>query len=135
MNRPLKIGSRVMGLVGSILALVVSVITYTIVAGEGNALIAVLILIGGIIGGIIGIIGTAYIKIEKLLTPIMQLVAFALVLVGGIAMVVYCATPDSITGEVSNSVLTVLPFLFIPDLLIGTAGVFSLLAMKDQKAE
>lgn len=135
MNRSLKVGSKVMGLIGSILALVVSVITYIIVAEEGNAIIAVLILIGGIIGGIVGIIGTAYIRIEKLLTPIMQLVAFALVLVGGIAMIVYCATPDPITGAISNNVLTALPFLFIPDLLIGTAGVFSLLAMKEQKAE
>ena len=135
MNRPLKIGSRVMGLVGSILALVVSVITYTIVAGEGNALIAVLILIGGIIGGIIGIIGTAYIKIEKLLTPIMQLVAFALVLVGGIAMVVYCATPDPKTGASLSGLLTSLPFLFIPDLLIGTASVFGFLSLKPEKTE
>lgn len=135
MNRSLKVGSKVMGLIGSILALVVSVITYIIVAEEGNAIIAVLILIGGIIGGIVGIIGTAYIRIEKLLTPIMQLVAFALVLVGGIAMIVYCATPDPITGEISNNVLTALPFLFIPDLLIGTAGVFSLLALKEPKAE
>ncbi len=122
-----------MGLVGSICALVVSTITYIIVAEQGKALIAILILVGGIIGGIIGIIGTAYIKLERKLTPVMQLIAFAFVLVGAVAMVVYCATPDPKTGTSLNGLLTSLPFLFIPDLLIGTASVFGFLSLKPEK--
>ena len=133
MKKSLNLGSSIMGLIGSISSCVVAFICYLNVAAQGNVVISILVLIGGIIGGIVGIIGTAYIRLNKLLTPVMQLISFALVLVGAVAMVVYCGIPDPKTGIVDNSVLVSLPFLFVPDILIGVAGILSMLAIRNEQ--
>ncbi|MDY4849521.1 MAG: hypothetical protein SO176_04645 [Bacilli bacterium] len=128
MYKSLRRGSFIMGLIGSITSLVVGFVCYGNVSAQGDVIYAIIVLLGGIIGGILGIVGTAYIKLDKLFTPMMQLVSFLLVLASGVTMVIYCSGLSP--TDTANNVLPALPFLFIPDILVGVSSLLSYLSYK-----
>lgn len=121
--------SRILGLIGSIIATIVSFSYYLLLVEAYNynqaRIISLIVVLLGIIASIISIIASSIMSITKRFANIAFFATSAILLAALITVMIELAQ--------NNMALTTMPFYAIPLTLILTAGVFSVIPAKEQK--
>ena len=113
------------GIVETIVAFICYFVFYF---GMSDRTTAMILLLGGMLGGILAIIGSILIKSTKLGGPILSLVAACMQLFATVYLII------SISGQTGNTdgVMIILPFFILPNALAIAGATMAIIPPKDQ---
>ena len=113
------------GIVETIVAFICYFVFYF---GMSDRTTAMILFLGGMLGGILAIIGSILIKSTKLGGPILSLVAACMQLFATVYLII------SISGQTGNTdgVMIILPFFILPNALAIAGATMAIIPPKDQ---
>ena len=130
MDRKNNLRNSGMGLVlaSGIIETVVSFIAYFVFYfGFKEQTTAMVLLLGGMLGGILAIIGSILIKSTRLGGPILSLVAACMQLFATVYLIIVTSTAQGDT----TGIMVLLPFFILPNALAISGATMAILPQKD----